>query len=213
MRVIRNLAVLLILSAGVANAEEITIAALGDSLTQGYGLAPADGFVPQLQSWLTNRGHAADLINAGVSGDTTAGGLARIEWTLTDDVDGLIVALGGNDILRGLDPVQSGNNLRGILEVARAKNIDVLLVGMKAPPNYGAEYKAAFDAIYPELAIEYGAILHSNFLQALTADVDIQRALKTYIQPDGIHPNAMGVSLIVEDIGPSVLRLIERVDN
>lgn len=199
--------------AGAAQADEITIAALGDSLTQGYGLVPDQGFVAQLRDWLAARGQEVTVINAGVSGDTTAGGLARAAWTLTDDVDGMIVALGGNDVLRGLDPAASRENLAGILAAAEDRGVQVLLVGMEAPANYGQDYKTAFDGMYPELAGEYSTLLHPNFLQALTRDVDLPTALARYMQPDGIHPNAEGVSLIVEDIGPSVLDLIERVAN
>ncbi len=189
---------------------EVTVAALGDSLTQGYGLAPEDGFVPQLQRWLDGQGADAAIVNAGVSGDTTQGGLARVEWTLTPDVDALIVALGGNDLLRGIDPAVARANLRGILEAAAARELPVLLVGMTAPGNYGADYKAAFDAIYPELSAEFGTLFHPDFLGALAALEDRTAAMRSYMQPDGIHPNAAGVARIVEDMGPSVLALVDR---
>lgn len=192
-------------------AEPVTIAALGDSLTQGYGLPPEDGFVPQLQRWLDDAGEEAVLINAGVSGDTTAGGLSRIGWTLTDDVDALIVALGGNDLLRGIDPGVARANLDGILAEATAQGVPVLLVGMDAPSNYGADYEAAFEAMYPELAAKYRALHHENFLGALAALGDRDRALAEFMQPDRIHPNAAGVALIVEDIGPRVTELIAEV--
>ena len=197
------------MTAGMAAAEPMTIAALGDSLTQGYGLPPEDGFVPQLQRWLDADGQEVTLINAGVSGDTTAGGLSRIGWTLTDDVDALIVALGGNDLLRGIDPSVSRANLDGILSEATARSLPVLLIGMDAPSNYGAEYEADFEAIYPELAEKYGALHHENFLGALSALGNPEEALERYMQPDRIHPNAEGVALIVEDIGPRVLELVE----
>ncbi len=197
------------MTAGMAAAEPMTIAALGDSLTQGYGLPPEDGFVPQLQRWLDADGQEVTLINAGVSGDTTAGGLSRIGWTLTDDVDALIVALGGNDFLRGIDPSVSRANLDGILSEATARSLPVLLIGMDAPSNYGAEYEADFEAIYPELAEKYGALHHENFLGALSALGNPEEALERYMQPDRIHPNAEGVALIVEDIGPRVLELVE----
>ena len=190
-------------------AAEVTVAALGDSLTQGYGLPPEDGFVPQLQRWLDAKGADAIVINAGVSGDTTQGGLSRVDWTLTPEVDALIVALGGNDVLRGIDPAVSRANLDGIMQAAAAREIPVLLVGMTAPGNYGADYKAAFDAIYPDLAAEYGARLHPDFLQAVTSQPDRESALATYMQPDGLHPSAAGVALIVEDIGPAVLDLVQ----
>ena len=210
IRAIRNAGLLTILSTAPIWAEEITIAALGDSLTQGYGLPQDQGFVPQLQGWLDAEGADVKLINAGVSGDTTAGGLSRIAWTLTPDVDALIVALGGNDLLRGIDPAASRANLDGILSEARSRDLPVLLIGMDAPANYGAEYEAAFDAMYPELAETHGASLHANFLGALAAMEDRAAALATYIQPDGVHPNAKGVALIVQDIGPAVAALAEQ---
>lgn len=191
-------------------AQPVVIAALGDSLTQGYGLPPEDGLVPQLQDWLGQQGAEVRLINAGVSGDTTLGGLNRTDWTLTDEVQGLIVALGGNDILRGLDPAQSRANLEGILEKAEARNLPVLLVGMEAPGNYGPDYKAAFDAIFPELAAAHDALLYPAFFDALRKDGD-QAALAELMQPDGIHPNAKGVRLIVEAMGPKVLELVRRI--
>ena len=193
---------------GVAEAEPVTVAALGDSLTQGFGLTPNDGFVPQLQAWLDGQGADVQVINAGVSGDTTAGGLSRIEWTLTPDVDALIVALGGNDLLRGIDPAASRANLSGILQVADARGLPVLLVGLEAPSNYGAEYKAAFDAIYRELAEEFGALYHENFLGALLDGNDRQTALTELMQSDAVHPNAAGVALIIADIGPQVMELV-----
>ena len=193
---------------GAANAEQITIAALGDSLTQGYGLPADQGFVTQLDEWLKSRDADVLLINAGVSGDTTAGGLSRVDWTLTSDVDALILALGGNDLLRGIDPGISRGNLAGILKIAASRELDVLLVGMDAPSNYGAEYEAAFDAMYGELADEFGAILYPNFLGALAARNDTADTLRRFMQADGIHPNAKGVALIVEDIGPRVLELV-----
>ena len=202
--------ILAMLLAAPLRAETVTIAALGDSLTQGYGLVQEEGFVPQLQGWLAARGHAVTMINAGVSGDTTAGGLARIGWTLSPDVDALIVALGGNDLLRGLPPEASRANLEGILQAAKAAGVPVLLVGMEAPGNYGPEFKAAFDAIYPELAAQYGALHAASFLGPLTdaAAADPRAALATYMQADGIHPNAEGVDLIVTALGPLVEQLI-----
>ncbi|WP_371732500.1 arylesterase [Ruegeria sp. HKCCD9179] len=190
-----------------ATAEQVVIAALGDSLTQGYGLVEEDGFVPQLDRWLEGQGADVQVINAGVSGDTTAGGAARVEWTLTPDVDGMIVALGGNDLLRGIDPAVSRANLSKILEVARAGDVAVLLIGMQAPGNYGAEYKQAFDAMYPELAQDFGALFVSSFFEGLTAEGD-PGAVSQFMQADGIHPNADGVARIVDALGPSVLELV-----
>ena len=204
--------IVLILAQG-AQAQELVIAALGDSLTQGYGLPKAQGFVPQLESWLDAHGGDVQLINAGVSGDTTAGGLARIDWTLTPEVDGLIVTLGGNDLLRGLDPGQARANISGILQAAAKAEVEVLLIGMEAPGNYGPDYKAQFDAIYPELADQYGTQYMNSFFAGLTQEENTAdpAALRAYFQADGIHPNAEGVARIVDRVGPEVLGLVERI--
>lgn len=199
------------LAAGAA-AEEAVIAALGDSLTQGYGLPPERGFVPQLQDWLEAEGHDVRLINAGVSGDTTAGGLSRVDWTLTDEVDGLIVALGGNDLLRGIDPEVSRENLAGILAAAEAAGVEVLLVGIRAPGNYGPDYKAAFEAMYPDLAEAYGALFVEDFLGGLDAAQEAGASMGALMQPDGIHPSARGVEAIVAALGPAVARLVGRIE-
>ena len=194
----------------VAAAQTVTIAALGDSLTQGYGLQVEDGFVPQLQNWLTAQGADVAMINAGVSGDTTAGGLSRAAWTLTPDVDAMIVTLGGNDLLRGLDPANSRANMDGILAAAQDAGAAVLVIGMQAPGNYGPEYKASFDAIYPELSETYGALYLESFFEGLGgAGVD-PATLTDFMQADGIHPNPQGVKRIVEGIGPKVMELIAR---
>jgi len=197
--------------ATMAQAQTLTIAALGDSLTQGYGLPQEDGFVPQLEAWLQGQGADVRLINAGVSGDTTAGGLSRAAWTLTPDVDGMIVALGGNDFLRGIDPATSRANLRGILEAAAAQEVPVLLVGIEASGNYGPDYKADFNAMYPDLAAEFGTGLYPSFFDGLLLGGDMAAARETYLQGDGIHPNAAGVGLIVAAMGPAVLDLVEAV--
>lgn len=193
-----------------AQAEDVVIAALGDSLTQGYGLVEAEGFVPQMQAWLVAQGANVRLINAGVSGDTTAGGLSRAAWTLTPEVDAMIVALGGNDLLRGIDPAVSRANLDGILQAAEAAQVEVLLVGMQAPGNYGPAYKQDFDAIYPELAEAYGTVFAPSFFEGLAVEDDDPASVRAFMQPDGIHPNAEGVVRIVEGLGPTVLELIER---
>ncbi|RVV97444.1 arylesterase [Mesobaculum littorinae] len=196
---------------GMAAAETV-IAALGDSLTQGYGLPVEDGFVPQMQQWLRDRGEDVRLINAGVSGDTTAGGLARVDWTLTDEVDGMIVALGGNDMLRGIDPAVSRDNLSRILDAAAEADVPVLLVGLTAPGNYGPDFKQAFDAMYPELSQDYGTLYAQSFFAGLEATGDRDAAMRDYMQADGIHPNADGVALIVEGLGPDVQALIDRAE-
>lgn len=190
-------------------AEPVVIAALGDSLTQGYGLVPADGLVPQLERWLVAAGADVRLINAGVSGDTSAGGLARVHWTLTDEVQGMIVALGGNDMLRGLDPTALRANIEGILQAAAKKDVEVMLVGFQAPTNYGPDYKAAFDAAYPELARDYEAVFLDSFLAPLS---ETDRPVTDFLQGDMIHPNKEGVALMVEAMGPRVLELIDRIE-
>lgn len=203
-RTMRNLGVAIVM-AGAAQAETVTVAALGDSLTQGYGLLPEEGFVPQLEGWLREKGLDVVVQNAGVSGDTTAGGLSRVAWTLAPEVEAMIVALGGNDLLRGIDPAESARNLRGILEAAAAAEVEVLLVGMEAPSNYGPEYKAAFDGMYAELSEEFGTGLYPSFFAGLTAEGDLESARARFMQPDGIHPNAEGVGVIVEAMGPVVI--------
>ncbi len=190
--------------------EPVTILALGDSLTQGYGLAQEDGFVPQLQAWLQGNDVAAEVINAGVSGDTTAGGASRVEWSLTPEVDAMIVALGGNDMLRGLDPNEARANLSTILEVAEGQDLPVLMVGMQAPTNFGPDYKAAFDAMYPELSEEFGALYFESFFKGLGEGDPSE--LQGYFQSDGIHPNAEGIERIVEAMGPAVADLASRVE-
>ncbi|UWR33166.1 arylesterase [Sulfitobacter sp. W027] len=195
-----------------AQAEEVVIAALGDSLTQGYGLPAEEGFVPQLQAWLDAEGVEAKIVNAGVSGDTTAGGRARVDWTLTPEVDAMIVTLGGNDMLRGLDPEQARGNIDDILAAAKRAEVEVLLVGMSAPGNYGAGYKADFEALYPDLAEAHGTQFYPDFFTGLLAEEKgaasaRSETVQRYFQGDGIHPNAEGVALIVEDIGPAVAEL------
>jgi acyl-CoA thioesterase-1 len=190
--------------------------ALGDSLTAGYGLAdPSQGMVPVLEGWLKAKGADVVVQNAGVSGDTTAGGLSRIGWALGPEADALIVTLGGNDMLRGIDPAAARANLDGILKEAGARGLPVLLVGMPAPGNYGPEYKAAFDAMYPELALQYGAVLAPDFFAGLLtagANPADPASLAAYMQPDGIHPNPEGVRLIVEGLGPKVEELLTHVE-
>ncbi|QDL90729.1 arylesterase [Paroceanicella profunda] len=208
-RLAAALAVALVLpGAAAAQQAPVTLAALGDSLTQGYGLPEAEGFVPQLQAWLDSHSDVpVTVVNAGVSGDTTAGGLARIDWTLTPEVNGVIVALGGNDVLRGIDPAVSRANLDGILARIDAAGLPALLVGMRAPANFGPEYQQAFDAIYPELAQAHGAALYPFFLQGLGAGEDMAAA-RGLMQVDNIHPDAEGVKRIVADMGPAVLELV-----
>lgn len=208
----KALAGMLMLMATSAAAEQVHILALGDSLTQGYGLLDSEGFVPQLRGWLEARGHDVRIVNGGVSGDTTAGGLARVEWSLSPEIQGMIVALGGNDLLRGIDPAVSRANLDGILKVAQEQDLEVLLIGMTAPGNYGPEYKEQFDAMYPELAETYGTLYQESFFAGLMQDGSDPAALGAFMQSDGIHPNAAGVARIVEVVGPNVEALIARID-
>jgi acyl-CoA thioesterase-1 len=196
-----------------AQADPVEILALGDSLTAGYGLIDQEGFVPQMREWLEEQGLDVRLVNAGVSGDTTAGGLSRVEWSLTPSTDALIVALGGNDLLRGLDPAMSRGNLEGILQIAQENDLEVLVVGMEAPGNYGPEYKAEFDAMYPELAEDYEALYFPRFFEGLYTVGETPAEIRDYMQMDGIHPNADGVELIVEAMGPAVAELVERASN
>jgi len=207
-RSISKLVLGLFLALSAANAEPVKIVALGDSLTAGYGLPPEDGFVPQLQALLDAQGVQAQIVNAGVSGDTTAGGLERVNWVLAGGADGMILALGGNDMLRGFPPELTRGNLAKIIETAQAQDIDVLLVGVEASQNYGPTYKAQFDAIYGALAETYGIDLYENFLGAIARDRTLEE-MRPLMQADGLHPNAEGVGLIVDEMGKAVMGLIE----
>lgn len=188
---------------GRAETREIRILALGDSLTAGYGLARGEGFVARLEAALRARGIAARVLDAGVSGDTTAGGLARLDWALADRPDAAIVALGGNDGLRAIDPEATYANLDAILTRLAARNIPVLLAGMLAPPNLGSEYGAAFRGAYERLARKHDVVFYPFFLDGVAADPALN-------QPDGIHPNARGVAVMVARILPAVETLIEK---
>ena len=211
LRAMRNLCVVIAAFSGAAYAETVKIAALGDSLTAGYGLPQADGFVPQLQRWLDAQGVDVEIVNAGVSGDTTAGGLSRTDWTLTPDVDAMILALGGNDYLRGLDPAVSRENLTGILAKAEAAGVETLLVGIAAGSNYGPAYKAQFDANYLDLSRAFDVLLYPDMFAGLLAAAGTSDRVTDFLQPDGIHPNAEGVAANVAAMGPSVLALLESI--
>ncbi|MGZ3217247.1 arylesterase [Paracoccus sp. T5] len=208
----RAMAALMLLGAAPAGAEPLVLTAMGDSLTQGYGLPAEQGFVPVLQDWLRNRGHDVRVINAGVSGDTTAGGAARIDWTLAEAPDALIVALGGNDLLRGIDPSTSRANLEAILSSANKAQVPVLLAGLPAPGNYGPDFKRDFEAMYRELAGEWGALLHPDFLGPISDKASQGLSLSDLMQDDRIHPNAEGVRQIVEGIGPQVEQLLAQAE-
>lgn len=182
----------------------LRILAFGDSLTAGYGLRESDSFPARLQTALAAKGIAAQVINGGVSGDTSAGGLARLDWALADHPDIVIVELGANDGLRGLDPARTQENLDGILKRLAAEKRAVLLAGMRAPPNMGADYGDSFRGIYPALAAKYGVRLYPFFLDGVAADPALNQA-------DGIHPTAAGVDIIVARILPDVLAVIDRM--
>jgi acyl-CoA thioesterase-1 len=185
-------------------ARPLKIIAFGDSLTAGFGLAPGQSFPEVLQFALEARGAAVEVVNAGVSGDTTAAGLARLDWVIGEDADGVIVELGANDALRGQPPAQARANLDAILTRLAARKLPVLLAGMRAPENWGEDYRATFDAIYPALAAKHGAILYPFFLDGVALD----RKLNL---DDGLHPNARGIAMIVERMLPSVERLIVEI--
>ncbi|MCE5974462.1 arylesterase [Sinirhodobacter sp. WL0062] len=194
-----------------AAAAPLTVLALGDSLTQGYGLAPDEGLVPALGRWLEANGAEVELINAGVSGDTTAGGRARVAWSLTPEVDAVIVELGGNDLLRGLPPEEARANLDAILAEVSGRGLPALLVGLPAPGNYGPRYKADFDAIWPELAAKYDAVLLPDLLAPIAELPPKDRAGRNLMQDDNIHPAPAGVALVIEALGPKVLELLAKV--
>jgi acyl-CoA thioesterase-1 len=210
---LRNLALLMAVLTACTTAPsdataELRILAFGDSLVQGYGLPERDGFVPQLRDWLAANGAAdVEVINAGVSGDTTSGGLARIDWTLSEPADAVIVVLGGNDMLRGTDPGLVRANIDGILKAIDARGLPALLAGIPVVPNYGEEYVRAFREIFPDLAAAHGAIAYRSFFAGMGGGRS-PREVQALMQPDGIHPSAEGVRLIVAHMGPSVLELI-----
>lgn len=191
----------ILFSRASAAAEPVTLLALGDSLTAGYGLDPAAAFPVKLEQALRAKGHDVVVINAGVSGDTAAQGAARLDWSLTDDVDGVIVELGANDALRGLAPAQAEAALKQILDALAARKLPVLVAGMRAPPNLGPDYAAAFEGMYGRLAGQSGALLYPFFLDGVAADPKLNQA-------DGLHPTAEGVDAIVARILPSVEALL-----
>ncbi len=205
----RNAALVFFALTAPLSAAPVTLLALGDSLTEGYGLPPEDGIVPQLQKWLAAHGTEAAVLNAGVSGDTTAGGVSRLDWSLTPDVQAVMVNLGGNDMLRGLDPALSRANLDAILAGIEARHLPVLLVSLRAPSNYGPEYQAKFDAMFAELAQARGAMLATPYFDPLmTPKGLLDPAL---MQADGIHPNAKGVLALLPVLGPQVQALLAQV--
>ena len=204
-RLVKAVGLLLTLffAANPAWAGEKVIMAFGDSLTAGYGLSEADGYVARLQAALRARGQSVLVKNGSVSGDTTAGGRARLAWTLSGPVDLVILELGANDGLRGVDPGETRRNLDAILTAIRKRKIPVLLAGMLAPPNLGLDYAKDYNNLYPDLAKKHGVALYPFFLDGVAA----QAALN---QPDGLHPNAAGVQVIVDAMTPHVLELLNK---
>ncbi|CAH2599588.1 Arylesterase precursor [Rhodovastum atsumiense] len=187
--------------ARTARARTLRLLVLGDSLGAGYGLARAEGFQAQLAAALQARGHAVTILDGAVSGDTTAGGRARLDWALADGADAALVELGGNDGLRGIDPSATEANLTAILDTLAAKRIPVLLCGMLAPPNLGPEYGQAFHATFERLGARKEVIYDPFFLQGVARDPALN-------QPDGIHPNPEGVRRIVARLLPQIERLL-----
>ncbi len=186
---------------------QITIVAFGDSLTAGYLLSPTAAFPAQLQVALAARGYKVEIVNAGVSGDTTSGGLDRIDWTLQSPADGVILELGANDALRGTNPKVPRENLDKILTILKSKDLEILLAGMRAPQNWGPDYVRAFDAIFPELAAKHAVSLYPFFLDGVALDPAL-------VMQDGLHPTEKGVAEIVRRILPQaeamVLKIQER---
>ena len=193
-----------ILIASPAWAEQVKVIAIGDSLTAGYGLAQSDSFPVQLQAELRAVGEEVRMINSGVSGDTSAGGRARLEWALSFKPDAVILELGANDGLRGLDPGQTEANLNEMITEIRAQALPVLLTGMLAPPNLGQEYSNEFNSLFQRLANKHGVLFYPFFLEGVVA-------VPALNQTDGIHPNAAGVAEIVKRILPYVRELIGQV--
>jgi acyl-CoA thioesterase-1 len=190
--------------ASSAAAKPLTIVAFGDSLTAGYLLPQDKGFVPVLERELRTRGHDVSVINGGVSGDTTADGLARVEWSIPNNADGVILELGANDMLRGLDPAIPRKNLRDILTHLKNRKLPVFLAGMKAQRNFGPAYVEAFDSLYTDLAQEFGLPLYPFFL-------DKTAGIAALSLQDGLHPNPQGVEKIVADILPQVEEFLAKL--
>ena len=190
-------------SAQEASADTVQIVGFGDSLMAGYQLAQSDGFTAQLQSALQNAGYKASVANAGVSGDTTSGGLARLDWSVPDETQLVILELGANDALRGISPELSEKNLDQMLARLKERGIPVLLAGMIAPPNMGADYAAGFNPIYQTLADKYQIKLYPFFLDGVAAD-------KKLLLEDGMHPNPQGVKVMVANILPAVKAMLDQ---
>jgi len=203
-RLVAVVALLLYLAAPAVNAqtEPVKLAILGDSLAAGYGLAPAQAFPARLQAALKAKGRNVTVINHGVSGDTTAGGVERLDWMLGDRPDIVLVELGGNDALRALDPAATERNLDTIVKKLKEAGVTVWLAGMLAPRNFGPEYAKSFDAVFKKIADKYDVPFYAFFLDGVAQDPALN-------QPDGIHPNARGVDVVVERIFPFVIKNLD----
>ena len=175
----------------------VKMVVLGDSLSAGFGLSAPAAFPARLQKSLQSKGIAVEMINAGVSGDTASGGRDRLDWSVPAGTEAVIVELGANDALRGVDPKVTRSALTDILTRLKARGIAVLLCGMYAPPNYGADYAASFNAIYPDIARQFGVPLYPFFLEGVATEAKLN-------QPDGLHPTAEGIEVIVKNILPTV---------
>jgi acyl-CoA thioesterase-1 len=195
-----------VLAAGTAMAADrpMRIVALGDSLTAGFHLPASSAFPARLERALKGKGMEVEITNAGVSGDTALGGLSRLDWSVPEGTDAVILELGANDALRGVDPKLTRQALENIVRTLKDRGVEVLLAGMRAPPNMGADYRRAFDAIYPDLATTYGLVYYPFFLDGIAANSKLNLG-------DGIHPNAAGIDIIVGRILPKVQELIARV--
>jgi acyl-CoA thioesterase-1 len=199
-----GLAAVIAAPAAAQNAAPLKIVAFGDSLTAGYGLPAQDTFPARLQAALKAKGHNVEIENAGVSGDTASGGLSRLDWSIPDGTDAVIVELGANDMLRGVEPKVTRQALDEILARLKGRNIAVLLCGMRAAPNMGADYVRDFEAIFADLANKYDVVFYPFFLDGVATQAKL--ALR-----DGMHPNAAGVEAIVEGILPKAEELVARV--
>ena len=201
---VQTIAIALLMFAAAAEARALHIVALGDSLTAGYGLPPGQSFPDALARALKAKGWDVEVTNAGVSGETAEDGLARYDWSVPAGTDALIVELGANDMLRGRPPETAKDALAQILAKAKQAHLAVLLTGMRAAPNLGAQYQKQFDAIFPDLAKQYGVALYPFYLDGVAGDPKLN-------QPDGLHPTREGVEKIVAGILPSVERLLSDI--
>ncbi|MFC6446871.1 arylesterase [Shinella zoogloeoides] len=199
-----SLAITALLSAGLARAEPVKLVGFGDSLMAGYQLPAADAFPVKLEAVLRAKGYDVEIANAGVSGDTTSGGLSRLDWSIPDGTQGVILELGANDALRGIAPEQTEKNLDAMLTRLKERGIPVLLAGMLAPPNMGADYAERFNGIYKRLSEKHGVPLYPFFLEGVVTKADLQIE-------DGMHPNPAGVDVMVQSILPTAEAFLKSI--